>query len=161
MKAVSDSSILISLSQIGQLELLREMFSEVFIPEEVYNEVVTKGGDRAGAINVKNAGWIKVSKVKNVRLSHLLGESLDSGEAEAIALALELKADIVLLDERDARKKAKNQGLKVLGVIGVLVWGKKKGRIKLLRPVLETLIKNNFRISEELFSRVLDEVGEK
>lgn len=154
MRAVPDSSVLISLSQIGQLNLLKEMFSSIVIPEEVYNEVVNRGGNRKGALEVKKAGWIKVLRVDNVQMVKALAENLDLGEAEAIALALEIGADFVLLDEKDARKRAKNQGLKVL------VWGKKSGRVEALKPLLKALVKQNFRISDELFSRILREVGE-
>ncbi|NOZ59870.1 MAG: DUF3368 domain-containing protein [Euryarchaeota archaeon] len=160
MKAVADSSVLISLSQIGLLNLLREMFSGVTIPEAVYYEVVERGQGRRGAREVEKAEWIKVEKVQNVQMVKALAENLDVGEAEAITLALEHGADFVLLDEKDARKRAKKLGLRVLGTIGVLVWGKKSGRVEHLKPLLESLIRQNFRISNEMFVRILKEVGE-
>ena len=86
---------------------------------------------------------------------------LDEGESEAIALADELKADVVLLDEKDARRIAKQLGLRVLGTIGILVWGKRVGKINNLRQVLDILQNRAmFRISHTLYQQALKSVGE-
>lgn len=161
MKAVADSSVLISLSNIGQLNLLKEMFSQVAIPKEVYEEVVTRGGDREGAKEVKGASWLKVLKVRDRSIVKLLRSSLDPGEAEVLALGFGKKFEYILVDEREARNMAKDLGMKVLGSIGVLIWGKRKGMIEEVKPLLKEMAESNFRISDELFSRVLKEVGEQ
>ena len=91
----------------------------------------------------------------------LLRAELDEGEAEAIALAHEIRADIILLDERDARRAAMRMGLKVLGTVGILLWGKQTEKIVSLREQLDALrFQGKFRISQQLCDRVLREAGE-
>lgn len=101
---VADASILIGLSSIGQLTLLRERFPEgILIPPAVWGEVVEQGGQRPGANAVAQTDWISVREVTSSEIVSILKTELDAGEAEAIDLAHQLGADIVLLDERDAR----------------------------------------------------------
>ena len=161
MKAVANSSVLISLSAIGQLDLLQERFSEILIPQAVWQEVVVKGKGQPGAQEIKSSGWIKVEKVKDRSLVRLLQVSLDEGESEAIALAREVNADIVLLDEKDARLTAQRIGLRVLGTIGVLIWAKKTGHILSLQEQLNALRdRAKFRFSKELRHEAMKSVSE-
>lgn len=162
MIVVADASVLIGLSSIGYLHLIQEQFSgTVLIPPAVWKEVVEQGGDRPGSHQVSKADWINVHDLKNQDISTILKMELDEGESEAIALADELKADVVLLDEKDARRIAKQLGLRVLGTIGILVWGKRVGKINNLRQVLD-MLKNRamFRISHTLYQQALKLVGE-
>jgi len=104
------------------LLLLRERFPEgILVPEAVWREVVDEGAERPGAREVSAANCIKVQKVKDKRMVGLLRAELDEGEAEAIALAHEVGADVVLLDERDARRAAMRMGRMVLGIVGILL----------------------------------------
>lgn len=92
----------------------------------------------------------------NEPLSRLLKQTLDQGESEVIALAIELKADLTLLDERDGRKVAKSLGLKVTGILGVLLRAEQSGKLKSLQPVIDELIsKAGFRIAPELLVQIL------
>ncbi|WP_303884140.1 DUF3368 domain-containing protein, partial [Acetomicrobium mobile] len=87
---------------------------------------------------------------------------LDYGEAEVIALALEMGARLVLLDEKEAREFARKLGLKVLGTIGLLIWAKKEGIIDNLKVYLDALqMKAGFRVSQQLYKQVLKEVNEE
>ena len=104
---VSDSSPLIHLSQIGRLSLLREIFGELLIPPAVYHEVVVEGREKPGSREIMDASWIKVVEIRNERLKSVLQLQLDEGEAEAIVLALETNASLILLDDREARIHAK------------------------------------------------------
>ncbi|MCD6137338.1 MAG: DUF3368 domain-containing protein [Deltaproteobacteria bacterium] len=162
MKVISNASVLIGLSSIGMLLLLRERFPEgILVPEAVWREVVDEGAERPGAREVSAANWIKVQKVKDKRMVGLLRAELDEGEAEAIALAHEVGADVVLLDERDARRAAMRMGRKVLGTVGILVWGKQTGKLVSLREQLDAMrSQGKFRISQRLYDRVLREAGE-
>jgi len=159
---VSKASVLIGLSSIGSLLLLRQKFPQgILIPGAVWREVVHEGGERPGAREVSVANWISVRKVKEERLVQLLRAELDEGEAEAIALAYEVNAKLVLLDERDARQVALRLNLKVLGTIGILIWAKKKNKIESLGGKLKELHKEGkFRFSDKLYERALKEVGE-
>lgn len=162
MKVVSNTSVLIGLSSIGLLQLLRDRFPEgILIPEAVWREVVVEGGDRPGAQDVSEANWIEVHKVNDDRIVRLLRAELDEGEAEAIALALEQNAKLVLLDERDGRQAAMKMDLSVLGTIGILIWARKAGKIENLREHLDALhSRGKFRFSNNLYERALREGGE-
>lgn len=161
MKVIADSSVLISLSAINQLELLRKRFSEVTIPQAVQEEVVIEGNGQPGSQEVQSSDWIKVQEVKDRSLIQLLEVELDGGESEVIALGYEVNADLVLLDEKDARLRAKRLGLKVLGTIGILIWAKKTGHISSLQEQLNALRDDaGFRISTELYQQALKSVSE-
>jgi predicted nucleic acid-binding protein len=121
MIIVSNSTPLIALSKIGKLELLREYFGVVHIPKEVYDEVVTRGKNLFGAMEVKNADWIKVEEVRNkIAVESLLGY-IGQGEAEAIIVAKERNTKLLLIDDSDGRQIAERLGLKITGTIGILL----------------------------------------
>lgn len=96
MTVVSNASPLINLARIGQLDLLRQLYGELWIPDAVRYEVVEEGYGRAGAEEVRAADWIKTQTVSNQPLVRVLTYELDAGEAEAIVLALEKSADLLL-----------------------------------------------------------------
>jgi len=99
------------------------------VPKAVWREVVEEGKGQPGAQEVANAGWIEVAEVKNRAVGEVLLAHLDRGEAEVIALAQERQADLVLLDEKEAREFAERLGLRVLGTLGLLVWAKREGLV--------------------------------
>jgi len=101
--------------------------------------VVTTGKDQPGAEEVASARWIAVEKVEDRALVSLLSGDLDEGEAEAITLCKEKNVEVVLLDEKDARRAAHRLGLKVLGTVGLLVWAKRVGIISNLKEQLDKL----------------------
>lgn len=157
---VSNSSPLIHLSQIGRLYLLREFFESILIPPAVYREVVVEGRGRPGAEEVKNAGWIIVRGIRGEHMKVILRRVLDEGEAEAIVLALEVNASLILLNDREARIQAKSLGLNVTGTLGILLRARRLGLIRNLRPEIEKLKKTGFRISQSLEEEILRLVGE-
>jgi hypothetical protein len=162
--AVSDSSTLIHLALLGRLELLRECYGDVLIPPAVWKEVVKQGHGRAGAREVEEAarsGWLKVESPTNELLLRLLKRDLDDGEAEAIALTVEREAEVVLLDESHARRKAAVYGLQKTGVVGLLIRAKVEGKLPSLRQELDRLRQEaGFWISENLYQQALTAVGE-
>jgi len=161
---VSDASVLICLGAIQQLQLLKDFYEEVFVPNAVWREVTAATGPRAGASETLQAyqqGWLKVQTPNNHQLVSSLQTSLGAGEAEAIALASELRANLLLIDESDGRKQARALGLMIAGTVGVLMRGKQAGKIKELKPILDILIQqHNFRVARDLYKEVLQQVGE-
>ena len=161
MIVVSDSSPLIALADVKQLRLLRDLFTTILIPEAVYKEIVLHGTGRAGAEVVQSASWIEQRSVANAALADVLKLELDEGEAEAIVLALESGANLVLLDERHGRQRATRLGLRVTGVMGVLMEAKRQHLLTTVRPVMDALRNEaGFWISDTLYRHVLDQVGE-
>jgi predicted nucleic acid-binding protein len=161
---ISDSSTLIHLAAIGRLPLLREFFRNVAVPPAVWREVVEQGGARAGVAEVRQArqeGWIKIVPPRDAPLLKLLRQDLDDGESEVIALAIEREAELVLLDESDARRIADVYGLSKTDVIGLLIRAKQEGILDRLKPELDKLVQEgSFWIEGQLYRRVLYAVGE-
>jgi predicted nucleic acid-binding protein len=158
---IADAGPLIYLSEVGLLHLLRDLYAGVLVPRTVYEEVVVHGHGLAGAAEVASASWIQVSDrplASPLRLG-LLTE-LDAGEAAAIALAVEVRADLILLDERKGRKVARRLGLPVRGTLGVLVEAKKRGHLALVRPILDQLTAAEFRVSDAVKDEILRSAGE-
>jgi len=161
MNVVSDASALINLARIGKLDLLHQLYGELAVPEAVWQEVVVDGAGQPGANEVQKATWIKIHSVTNKQLVRALQQDLGAGEAEAIALALELKADLLLMDERLGRETARHLGLRYTGLIGALRDAKHKGLIHAVKPYLDALRDiAGFRLSDALYLRVLQDEGE-
>ena len=160
MLVVSNTSPILNLAIIGQLALIRQQFGQVQIPLAVLAELKVLE-DRPGSKEITAAvdtGWIKVQEVFSQLSVQLLQQVLDRGESEAITLAIDLKADRILLDERDGRKIAKSLGLKVTGVLGILLRAKQEGELSSLPDVIDALVKTaGFRIAPELLAKVLEE----
>jgi len=98
MSVVSNASPLINLARIGQLDLLVQLYGELVVPEAVWREVVLKGTEQPGAKEIETAPWVQVRLVTNRELVRALRQELDAGETEAIALALEIRAEFLLMD---------------------------------------------------------------
>lgn len=161
MSIVSNASPLINLARIGRLNLLSQLYSELLIPDAVWQEVVVEGAGYPGAEDVRNAVWIKRRSVANTQLVQALTQELDAGEAEAIALALEAEAELLLMDERLGRENARHLGVRYTGLIGVLVEAKHKGFIDSIEYELDALRSiAGFYMSDTLRNRVLKEQGE-
>lgn len=126
---VADSSVFIHLAPIGRVPLLQSLFGNLLVPPAVWQEVVTQGKDRPGAAELRTAveeGWITVVSPQP---EHVPSTStvLHQGEAEAIGLAKGLPNCLLILDEAVARGVAKSLGIKVIGIVGVLVLAKRNG----------------------------------
>jgi predicted nucleic acid-binding protein len=154
---VSNSTPLIAFARIGELELLRQIVRHVLLPEGVWNEL-TEVGDRPGTAEIRSASWVEVRAVRTMppELLHLL----DRGEAEAIALAEEITADELLLDERAARAIAVARGLKIIGSAGLLVRAKQQSFITVVRPFLERMQAQGIRYSQRFIAEILRQLGE-
>lgn len=161
MIVVSNTSPIMNLAIIGQLNLLNRLYGKVFIPEAVFQELSTVDSEESGLLRIQLHSWIEKRFITNHFLVDALLLDLDVGEAEAIVLAKDIKADLLLIDERRGRTIASRLGLKVIGLLGVLVEVKRMGFISRVKPILDELIeKAGFWISSQLYKHVLYEVGE-
>jgi uncharacterized protein len=161
MIVVSNSSPLVSLAAVGRLELLHDLYGTISIPQAVHQEVVMQGLGRPGAAEVQALDWIVCRDVGDPSVVTALESKLDHGEAEAIALAVELRADLLLMDERLGRAEAARFGLRFIGILGVLIEAKGRGLLDGVEPILDELQNDaGFYVSEALRARVLREAGE-
>jgi len=161
MIVVSNSSPLIGLARIRKLDLINLNYGKLIVPKAVWEEVVIQGDNKLGAKEIRKAVWIETVAVENKNLALSLRQDLGAGEAESIALAIELKADLLLMDELLGRETAHYFGLKYIGVIGIILEAKRKGFIKAIKPLLDKLRDQAaFRMSDSLYKRVLSDEGE-
>lgn len=162
---ISNSSPLIYLAKLHQLSLLKTLFKKVFIPEEVYEEVVLRGKQEKffDALTVEQAyqeGWLNVEKIVAGKEYLALASEIDMGEVAAILLAKQRRAELVLLDDASARTIAQGLGLTVKGTIFVLLRAYKKKLFSKeeVKKLLARLVTEGFRISQELYVEVLNEI---
>jgi predicted nucleic acid-binding protein len=164
MPVVSDTSPLLGLAAIEQLELLHEQFGAVFIPAAVLAELKLEYGFRGAGLLSKalSDGWLEVKAVKNLPLVKSLSLELHSGEAETLALAMDLDLEMVVMDEHDGRMRARAMGLKTIGVLGILLRAKKQGSILSLAEAMQALRREiGFFISDDLYDLILREAAEE
>lgn len=159
MIVVSDTSPILSLALIGRLELLHDLYGTITIPDAVRSEISATHQD--GVHEVAQAEWIIIHPIEPDLVLKLLLREVDQGEAEAIGLALQLNADVLLIDERKARHLAAYLELGVVGLLDVLQDAKQRGLIMSVKPVLDDLIaRARFRVSRKLYQRTLFTAGE-
>ncbi|MDJ0582394.1 DUF3368 domain-containing protein [Crocosphaera sp.] len=162
MIVVSNTSPITSLAAIGQLDLLRQLYGKIIIPEAVYRELTEVNYPVPGTIEVQTCDWIEIKSLGDRnQLLGLFSQPLDEGESWAIVLTLELSADLLLIDERRGRSEANRLGLRITGLLGVLVEAKQKKLISALKPLLDSLKETaQFRVTEQLYIKILQMVGE-
>ena len=161
MIVVSNTSPLTNLAAIGQFNLLHDLYGQVHIAQGVWEELNAGGTRWPGCAEVAQASWIDQCKVQNQDLVTALRRDLDRGEAETIALALQLGANLTLLDEKEGRHAAERHGLRVVGVAGVLLEAKTKKFIPTVRPHLAALRQAaGFYLDAALYRHALSLAGE-
>ncbi|MEA5619182.1 DUF3368 domain-containing protein [Cronbergia sp. UHCC 0137] len=161
MIVISNTSPITNLSAIGKINLLEQIYGEIIISSEVFEELTQWGDSIPGAKEVKIFSWIKVKTIKNINLVHSLRNKLDEGESSAIALALELNADWLIIDEQLGRQTAIEYNLKITGILGILIEAKRQGLIPLVKPILDDLINiAKFWVNPSLYNKILSIVQE-
>ena len=161
MIVVSDASPLTNLAAIRRMSLLREVYGRVLIPVGVAAELLE--GERRGdhPPMLQATEWLEVCEVVDKTAVEQLLLEVDRGEAEAIVLAMEKHADLLLMDERIGRSVAARRGVRTVGLLGTLVAAKHKELIPAVRPILDELIDDaGFWMDRQLYSNVLRQVGE-
>jgi predicted nucleic acid-binding protein len=155
MKVISNTSPLCYLILIDEINVLQILFNEIIIPEAVYSELIDLGApDVVRKWIMQLPKWIKVEQVTEVKFDPILNR-LHIGEREAILLAKELSADLIILDERLARKIAMDKGLNVTGLLGILIEASTRGIVD-LPTAIEKLNRTTFRASPQLLKTILD-----
>ncbi|MDR1323932.1 MAG: DUF3368 domain-containing protein [Candidatus Margulisbacteria bacterium] len=156
MLVVADTSPLISLAVINKLTVLDKLFPELYFPSAVWQEISVY----ADRLNIPQIKRYK-TRVKNIKNTAAAISFMDKGEAEAIVLCREIKADYLLLDDKKARLIAETMGLSCVGTLAILIKAKKEKLISSLRPLFRKLLKNKRYYSVELLNKILTENGEK
>ena len=152
---VANSTPIIALSEIKRLELLKELYGEIAIPNAVCEEVKVKD---AGIFD--GQGWIRIMAISNLAAKELFTSALHDGEVEVMLLAKEINADLVIIDDGLARRHADYLGLTITGTVGVLLRAKSSGIIRFVAPVLDEIIQHKFYISDSVYREVLRLAGE-
>lgn len=160
MNVVSDTSPIVNLAWIDRLELLRALYGRITLPAQVATELAAIGPLPVVARGLEE-GWLVVHDVQNQPLVSSLQRDLDAGEAAAIACAVELEADLLLMDERLGRHAAQALALNVLGLLGVLLHAKRRGLLDTVKPILDDLVaRAGFWVSRDLYAEVLAAANE-
>lgn len=157
--AIADSGPLICLARINHLELLPRLFSKILVPPEVWDEVAIRGQGHPGGYEVSQATWLVV-QAPDSQLVKPLSILVDTGEAQAIALAQTTADCTILLDDARARKIAQRLNIKRIGTIGLLLRAKRLGLLENIRPLINALVENGIYIRQELIDAVLKDAGE-
>lgn len=146
---VADTSCLILLQKIEQLDLLRKLFGQIIITREV-----------AGEFNAVLPDFFQIHHPRDVNYFKILRTFLDKGEASVIALALEEENCLLIIDEAKGRREAQALGIQVTGTLGILLLAKEKKLIQAIKPLVEQIQKTNFRVSKALVEKALKMANE-
>lgn len=155
-KVIVNTTPIIALADIGYLDLLQKLYTEIIIPEAVHTEILSE----PARSQVSVAKWIKVKKLANANVKSLFSARLHAGEVEVIVLAQESSADLLIIDDNAAKKTAKYLGLTVTGTMGVILRAKREGHIDAVKPLIDSLIKDGLYVSAKVQNYVLAEAGE-
>jgi len=148
---VANSSPFIVFERVGRLDLLRAVMGRLHIPSAVRQEVF-------GSMQLPD--WVEGRALTQPLAARITMARLGAGEREAIALALELKATELILDDLAARRLAQSLGIPIIGCLGLLLRAKRRKLIPVVRPLMEAMQGDDFRISGDLFAEILEAAGE-
>ena len=155
-KVIVNTTPIIALAGIGQLNLLRDLYTEITIPRAVNHEIISEPVRSL----VSSSDWIKVEKITGTIQKSAFSSRLHAGEIEVIMLAKETGADLMIMDDNAAKKTAKYLGLTVTGTMGVLLRAKKEGLIGEVKPLLDALVNDGLYVSSTVRDYVLKQTGE-
>lgn len=162
MRVICDTNIIIDLAKIHNLDLLKNFFNEVLIPDEVKEELLA--GERSGPEDddiIKAIDeWIMVKKINDLLAFESLKAHIGKGESASIVLYMEIQADLLAINDLKARGIAQAMGINVIGTLGILRLAKDAGLLKKIKPLLDELRKIGAYISGELYKRILKDVKE-
>jgi hypothetical protein len=154
---IADTGVIISLAALDKLNILEEFFKEIYIPEAVWNELLSLN-QFPHLEEIKRFFKQRVIKITSSNNLILL---MDFGESESVLLYKELKADLLLIDDKHARTIAESLGVACIGTLGLLIVAKQRGTIKELKPLFNKLIMNKRYYSKKLLNEILKESNEE
>jgi len=146
---ITDASCFILLDKIGGLDLLNSLYKHIITTPEI-----------AAEYKKRLPEWVEVKAVTNRDLLYNYAETVDIGEASALALAVEIRADLLIIDDAGARKFAQKLHFNITGTVGIILNAKLEGIIPLIKPYISKIQQTNFRISDWLIDQLLREAGE-
>jgi predicted nucleic acid-binding protein len=146
---ISDTSCLILLDKIGELKLLKKLFGQIIVTQEIANEFKKELPD-----------WFIIEEPANKTYQKILEASLDKGEASAIAFAIAQADCLLIIDDYKGRKYAEQLGIKITGTLGVIINAKLSGHIESVRPILKKIKNTDFRLTAELEKRTIEKSNE-
>jgi predicted nucleic acid-binding protein len=156
-KVVSNATPIISLAVIDKLSLLEDIFGKIYIPSAVYDEMTST---RYPGYKELNSNLFETKEINDREELDTFLKDLDLGEAESILLAREIKADVLIIDERLGYKIAQSKGLFVIGTLTVLLMAQKRGLIKKVKPLLDQMIQKGRWYSSKVYEYFLKSIGE-
>jgi len=161
--AVFNSSPWIFLTKLGVIDLTLSLFQPVYIPLSVRKELFGKKDASASILEEhQTKKRILILEARNRRLVNALGNRLGRGEAEAIAIAIEKEADLIILDDYAARFEAMRLGLEVKGTLGIIRRLRELDKFQCdLEELFENLKKLNFRIKDKIFWEIFRDTNQK
>jgi predicted nucleic acid-binding protein len=158
---VADTSVLLNLAFLGQESLLSSLFGVVHVPVMAAQEFYRMAASSGRFAGLSLPAFCRITAIKDIPAAIASDPRLDPGESEALALALSIKADAVLLDEAAGRECASSLGMVAIGTLGLLVRAKNDGQIPLVAPLLRSLlVEGRFRVSPALVRATLERAGE-
>lgn len=159
IRVICNTSLIIGLLSINKLNLLNELFGEIIIPEAVYEELCANQSSHFEEIEqIKNYvanNQLQVYHIKNSEIVKNLYGKLHFGELEVIVGAKELGIKLAIIDEKAARKMAAEFLIDTIGILGILLLAKKKKILKQIKPEVNKLRENGYRISDKLYKDIL------
>jgi len=156
MIVISDTTAISNLIQIGALNLLKDIYNEIIIPTAVYNELLVLDSNELPIRKQLNQDWFKIETVIKDSTFLSLSVELDIGEVEAITLAIQKKADYLLIDEKEGRKIAVEKELKIIGTLGILIEAKRRKLIESVKTKMDDLMNIGFWINPKLYNKVIE-----
>ena len=163
MIVVSDTTPIISLLKAGQLELLQKLYKTILVPQAVYRELTENPAYVNEADIVRNAEFLLVTAVENIKSVNVLRavSGLDEGESEALIMYDEQNADVLLMDEQKGRRVAKRLNVRHIGTAGVLMLAYDKGIIQAgkVRECMDIMLANDIRLGKSVCNTVMEHIG--
>ena len=161
MVIISDTSPIANLIQINRLNILHQLFDQILVPPSVHTEILKLEKFGFALETYLEGDWIEIRDPTNKEMVEELRTEIDQGESEAIALAEELNAQLIIIDERLGTQIAREKGLNTIGLLGLLIKAKEKSILDAVKPLVEELEGVGFWIGRKLKARILELTDEE